>query len=282
MSDCIPFIFRPIAEDNNTMTGDIRIGESATVHSPVLLILHGFKGFKDWGFFPYVAEYFALEGFITITVNFSLNGYRPNSDRIEAPEDFHHNTISREIQETLALIEALQAGTLHPSLHEYANNPLYILGHSRGGGIALAAAARSSHIMKAVIWNSVATFDRFTPRQKQLWAESGAFPVENARTGQALSLGLEYLQDITENELSISPVAMAAQLHHTPLLIVHAEQDMTVPLREAHKLLYSSSARAQLHVIARTGHTFGAVHPFQGSTPALDEALAVTTDFLKQ
>lgn len=282
MSDCIPFVFKPLAHHHDTMTGDIRLTKSATVRSPILLILHGFKGFKDWGFFPYIAEHFTCHDMITITVNFSLNGYRPGSDRIEAPEDFHRNTISREISETLALIEALQAGTLHPSLHEYANNPLYILGHSRGGGIALTAAARSSHIMKAAIWNSVATFDRFSPRQKLQWAESGAFPVENARTGQALSLGLDYLQDITKNELSISPVAMAAQLLHTPLLIVHAEQDMTVPLREAHKLRDSSSARTQFHVIARTGHTFGAVHPFQGSTPALDEALAVTTDFLKQ
>lgn len=282
MSDCIPFVFKPLANHHDTMTGDIRLTKSATVHSPILLILHGFKGFKDWGFFPYIAEHFTCHDISTITINFSLNGYRPHSDRIEAPEDFHRNTISREISEALALIEALRAGTLHPSLHEYANNPLYILGHSRGGGIALAVTALSSYIEKTVLWNAVATFDRFSSRQKQQWAESGAFPVENARTGQALSLGLQYLQDITENELSISPIHMVARLGHRALLIVHAEQDMTVPLREAHKLRDSSSARTHFHIIARTGHTFGAVHPFQGSTTALDEALAVTTVFLKQ
>jgi len=279
MSVSLPLTFRPIQHCDDTMTGDIRIGATAHVNSPVLLILHGFKGFKDWGFFPYVAEQCAHHGLITLTVNFSLNGYRPHSDCIESPDDFHRNTISREIQETLSLVEALRAGSLHPSLQPYAHNPLYLLGHSRGGGIAVVTASRSSHISKVAVWNSVANFDRFTQRQKQLWAESGAFPVENARTGQVLSLGLDYLQDITDNALTISPTHAAAQLHHASLLVVHAEQDMTVPLREAHKLLDSSSAHAQLHVIARTGHTFGAVHPFQGSTMALDEALAVTTDF---
>ncbi|MCK5087881.1 MAG: alpha/beta hydrolase, partial [Melioribacteraceae bacterium] len=39
-----------------------------------LIYIHGFKGFKDWGFVPYIGEYFANKGFFVITFNFSHNG----------------------------------------------------------------------------------------------------------------------------------------------------------------------------------------------------------------
>ncbi len=42
--------------------GDIRVQEEGG-RKPVLLFAHGFKGFKDWGFFPYASERFASSAF---------------------------------------------------------------------------------------------------------------------------------------------------------------------------------------------------------------------------
>ena len=42
--------------------------------SPCIIYVHGFKGFKDWGFVPYTCEYFAKNGFFVISFNFSHNG----------------------------------------------------------------------------------------------------------------------------------------------------------------------------------------------------------------
>lgn len=41
---------------------------------PVIIFLHGFKGFKDWGPFPDVCEELARAGFGVVAMNFSLNG----------------------------------------------------------------------------------------------------------------------------------------------------------------------------------------------------------------
>ncbi|MEJ2005865.1 MAG: dienelactone hydrolase, partial [Cyclobacteriaceae bacterium] len=41
---------------------------------PVILFLHGFKGFKDWGTFPLIAEKLSDEGFVVVKMNFSHNG----------------------------------------------------------------------------------------------------------------------------------------------------------------------------------------------------------------
>lgn len=278
---CEPFSFIPFAEPSEYMTGDIRYVADTNTDKPIIIIIHGFKGFKDWGFFPYAAEYLAQKGFITITVNFSLNGYRTGTDIVVSPDNFARNTISREVAEIISLIKGIRNGNLHSCLSDYTPNPLYMLGHSRGGGITILTTSQSEEIRKAVVWNSVASFDRFTERQKQKWKDEGGFPVENARTRQNLVLGLAYLNDITENAEKLS-VTNAISTINKPFLIVHGEQDLTVPVREAHKLRENSSEHTRLCILPRTGHTFGAVHPFQGSTSALEKALEATTEFFMQ
>ena len=47
--------------------------------SNCIIFLHGFKGFKDWGFVPYLGDYLSDNGFFVITFNFSHNGVGRNS-----------------------------------------------------------------------------------------------------------------------------------------------------------------------------------------------------------
>jgi ATP:cob(I)alamin adenosyltransferase len=62
-----------------------RLPDGARIRAGVLLpegpppdtavvLVHGFKGFKDWGFFPHTAEALAADGHAAISLNFSLNG----------------------------------------------------------------------------------------------------------------------------------------------------------------------------------------------------------------
>src|SRR5699024_12355750 len=41
---------------------------------PVIIFLHGFKGFKDWGAFPEACAALSEAGFAVRAMNFSLNG----------------------------------------------------------------------------------------------------------------------------------------------------------------------------------------------------------------
>lgn len=41
---------------------------------PLVIFCHGFKGFKDWGGFPYMMEKMAGEGFAALSFNFTYNG----------------------------------------------------------------------------------------------------------------------------------------------------------------------------------------------------------------
>ena len=46
--------------------------------APCIICVHGFKGFKDWGFWPYTGKFFAENGFFVLTFNFSHNGIGDN------------------------------------------------------------------------------------------------------------------------------------------------------------------------------------------------------------
>ena len=64
-------------------------------------------------------------------------------------------------------------------------------------------------------------------------------------------------------------------------MIIHGTQDVTVDYSNAEDL-YSRSNKenAKLILLENTGHTFGAVHPFEGTTKALEEVLTLIEDFL--
>jgi dienelactone hydrolase len=61
------------SREGEKLRGDLRY-EPSGKKKPAIIFLHGFKGFKNWGPFPFVCEQIASHGFISIAFNFSHNG----------------------------------------------------------------------------------------------------------------------------------------------------------------------------------------------------------------
>ena len=56
---------------NKEILYDVRYQPDGRPKVPVIFI-HGFKGFKDWGTFNILSEYFAGKGFVFVKFNFSM------------------------------------------------------------------------------------------------------------------------------------------------------------------------------------------------------------------
>jgi len=81
-------------------------GNEHIYHNKCIVLVHGFKGFKDWGYAPYFSNYFATKGFFVITFNFSHNGIGENKFEFTELEKFANNTFSREISELEDVVNA--------------------------------------------------------------------------------------------------------------------------------------------------------------------------------
>ncbi len=62
---------------------------------PAVVICHGFKGFMEWAFFPYLAHLLAERGFVAVRFNLSGSGQLPGEDRVSDLAAFRSNTRGR-------------------------------------------------------------------------------------------------------------------------------------------------------------------------------------------
>ncbi|MDZ4746257.1 MAG: hypothetical protein SGJ05_09685 [bacterium] len=257
---------------------------------PLVILLHGFKGFRNWGFFPVAAQHLADCGLIVMRMDFSKNGMRGTADRVLSMSDFAENTITLELDDVADLIECLRKSH-SPSdvnsalpddgfqrVRQFWDGTLRFVGHSRGGGIAQLAGAEHA-VQKVVVWNSVGRWGRWTPRQREVWMESGTVDVENTRTSQKLQMNRTYVEDIEANSDRLSLIN-ASRVLADRLLFIHAELDLTVQLHEIQALIREADNKPALSIVSNTTHTFGMSHPLDHITPAFAKVLTQTTDFL--
>jgi fermentation-respiration switch protein FrsA (DUF1100 family) len=239
--------------------------------------MHGFKGFKDWGMFPLVAERLARAGMSAVSFNVSGSGV-DDLGEFSRGEQFGRNTYTAELEDLHRTIQAVKGGS---SLDFPAPTSLGLLGHSRGGGMSILEAGRNRDIDALVTWAAIGTVDRWSSEAKAAWRRRGFVNIQNARTGQVIPLGTGVLDDIETNAGSLDIMAAAGKIR-APWLIVHGESDETVDVTDATDLKQASPSGAELLIIPGGGHTFGAAHPLKDVAPPLDQALNATVGWFSR
>lgn len=257
---------------------DARLPEELDEPLPVVVFVHGFKGFKDWGSNPYVCASLARRGFYAVSFNFSHNGVEGHSEEFTRLDRFETNSFSREVAELLEVVDAVE-GLRLPLFERVDVGRIALLGHSRGGGIAILGACREPAVRATAVWGAVSTFDRYTEHQKKRWRRDGYLESRNMRTGQEMRLGIGLLRDLELHAIELDIEEAACRLGR-PLLVVHGEQDLSVRIDDGHAIVAAADpSLTEFEPIAQTGHTFGAVHPFEGTTPSLERAIDRTARF---
>jgi pimeloyl-ACP methyl ester carboxylesterase len=241
------------------------------------VICHGFKGFKDWGMFPVLAVRLAQAGFTTVSFNFTGSGVGPDGESFSEPLRFAHDTYSRQLVDLSLVVQGLTQATLVPELRPPPR--VGLLGHSRGGGIAVLEAARETGIRALVTWSAISTAGRWDSETVRRWRERGTLEVVNMRTGEVLPLTTDVLDDLAADQpVGRLDIQAAARQVKVPWLILHGEIDESVAVAEATSLA-TANPLATLRIIPGAGHTFGARHPWKGSTPELDQAMSATVEW---
>jgi len=235
---------------------------------PVLVFVHGFKGFKDWGHFGLLARFFAEQGFVFVKLNLSHNGVVVGgTGDLEDLEAFGHNNFSLELDDLGQLLDALHTPGATPLPADALDlTRLYLVGHSRGGALVLLKAAEDPRVAAVATWAAVASLHpRWPAEVLTQWQRDGVLHVPNARTGQQLPMYYQIAEDFYKNRARLDLPALLPGLRQ-PVLLLHGDQDETVPLAAVHQL-QAGQPTAEVVVVPGAGHMFGGAHPWAG--PAL-------------
>jgi len=246
--------------DGLPMRGNVHTGARGRERRPTVLICHGFKGFKDWGFFPPFADRLARAGFTAVRFNFSGAGVS-DGDKFDEPERFAHDTLSRALADLSSVIDWTGADRVG------------LVGHSRGGGLAVLGAARDRRVVSLVTWAAIGAAWRWDEATVRSWREAGFLEIPNQRTGQILPLYTDVLDDLERHPEALD-IERAATSVSVPWLVIHGVDDETVPVAEGQRL--ASLGNRELMLVEGAGHTFGGRHPWQGTTEELERVMSET------
>jgi acetyl esterase/lipase len=255
------------------LTTDLRYDDNVTDKLPLLIFCHGFKGFKDWGGFPYLMHELSFNNIFAVSFNFSYNGLdntQKNPVDFTRLDLFAKNTFSRELDDLGSVIDYLFE---HQDEYNYDMNSLILAGHSRGGGIAILKTAEDDRVKKLIALATVSEFDRYTEERKKRWKSDGFLEVLNTRTKQKMKMNYDLLDDLEKNYSRLN-ISEAISKTHKPVLFIHGKEDLAVDHSDSEALYNLSDKSASiLRLYENTGHTFGIVHPFTGTTETFEKII---------
>ncbi|MFD1017084.1 alpha/beta hydrolase family protein [Winogradskyella rapida] len=244
-------------------------------HQPIVIFCHGYKGFKDWGAWDVMAKTLATSGCCFVKFNFSHNG-GTMANPIDFPdlEAFGNNNYSKELEDLNDVIDWVQE-RFKDDANVHTEN-ICLIGHSRGGGIAILKASEDARINKLVTLASVSDFgSRFgSETEIKAWKEDGVKFVKNGRTKQNMPHYYQFFEDFKahEDRLHIETATRALTL---PMLIIHGDKDTSVSIDEAYNI-YDWSSNSLLEIVPDADHVFNTKHPWSKDT--LSPELAKVTE----
>lgn len=231
---------------------------------PLVIFIHGYKGYKDWGAWNLMAEKFAQAGFFFVKFNFSHNGTTVDDPENFADlEAFGNNNYSRELSDLGVVIDHF---IQDPHVDE---EKVILIGHSRGGGISIIKTFEDERINGLITLASVDTLDRF-PTGDFLgnWKKEGVYYALNGRTKQEMPHYYQFYEDY-EKDVHRFDVERAAEMAKAYMLIIHGTEDEAVEVKHAEHL-HILNPNSELFLVENGNHTFGAKEPWTDSDLPID------------
>jgi pimeloyl-ACP methyl ester carboxylesterase len=250
-------VFEISSANGKVIFGDYTFDDEAT-KLPTIIFIHGFKGFKDWGAHNLMAEFFAENNYRYLKFNLSHSGVtKAQPTDVTDLDSFANNTVSKELYDIQKVVAF--------ATEMFPDSPISLIGHSRGGGLAVLQTAKDERINNLITWSSISDFaSLWKKEQEEEWLSTGTIYVENARTKEKMPLNKGLLEDLSVHKEEYN-ILNAAKKIEVPWLILHGDNDVNVDFGVA-QTLAQKQLKAKLQKIEGANHVFGASHPYTATT----------------
>lgn len=247
--------------------------------SPAAVVLcHGFRAYKDWGFLPFLAASIAGDGIGTANFSFSGSGVADRDGAFSEPDRFRKNTYAAELTDLERVVEWVErrVGRDGPPVR------LGLAGHSRGGAIAILHASRDPRVRCVATLAAPSAIMVWPDDHWGAWRRGDPARVYDFRTRRELLLGPEILEDIERNRERYD-LARATRALEAPLLVVQGDRDQAVPPEEGRALAaHGLSASTEFRLIEGAGHSFQAGDEIRRTPAALLDMVEAVTAWMRR
>ena len=242
-----------------------------------LVLLHGFKGYKDSGFIPVLGRALAEAGVLVHRFNFSCSGMTNEIDTFARADLFALDTWNRQVEDVDCVFDAIKSGDV-----DGKGLPLFLCGHSRGGGTALLVAGREARpgLAGVVTINGVASCNSLSGDAQKAMLDVGYVVSAIARTGQELRIDAGWLREQIDDEEAHDVLGMCTSIKN-PMLILHGSDDQAVDIGGGEAI--ARAVGADLKVIAGGNHVLNMANPAPieaGISPQLGEVIGLIQSFV--
>lgn len=246
---------------------DIEIVDSTS--KSIVLFIHGYMGFKDWGCWNLVQNKFTSAGLNFCKYNITHGGTTAaNPLEFDDLESFSKNSYLREHQDCQKFIQHIA--------ESYGIENIHLIGHSRGGGIALMMQSMKE-VKTITTWAAICTIEGRMKSGEELekWKKEDVYSITNGRTNQEMPHSYSAYEEFDANRAILSIEENCKELSK-PLLIIHGDEDTSVSITEGENI--SELTKQELIIIPGTNHTFDSSHPWtENSLPSALETVCATT-----
>jgi pimeloyl-ACP methyl ester carboxylesterase len=266
--------------ENRLSTFDLEV--PSHFNNELVVFVHGYKGYKDWGAWDIAGKKFLNEGFAFAKMNLTHNGGTVENN-IDFPdlEAFGRNCYSFEVDDVVFCLKEIQKELKNSDV---SVDKIHLVGHSRGGGDVILAGAKFP-VDSIITWAGISSVLKRTPQmgseQDLNWKKAGVHYVQNGRTKQQMPHYYSMMEDLIKNRAFLD-IEQACKNASAKMYHIHGDSDEAISLKEAEDL--SEWSGGTLHIIEGANHTFGAKHPWEENTlpTDLEKVVDMTLAFLKQ
>lgn len=225
-----------------TLRGMLHTPDMISRKIPVVCFFHGFSGNKMEPHFIFVKLSRRLEKLGIASVRFDFGGSG------ESDGEFKDMTLSKELEDAKAILDFVKS-------QEFTDTgKIGVVGFSMGGVVAsMLAGDRKEDVATLCLWAPAGNMCELavSSRTKE---EIQAVRKIGFWDAGGLAVGVGFLDDVLNLDIYEKSAA-----YDKNVLLLHGDNDQTVPLSISDKYLEIFLTRASLHVIEGGDHTFNRI-----------------------